>query len=65
MLSYAIMPTEKVQSDRVDNRCQLQWPIFNGAYKGCGSKNGQITLVNTKVYCNIASIYGNGATKMS
>ena len=60
MLSYAIMPTEKVQNDTVDNRCQLQWPI----QRLWGQKLA-ITLVNTKVNCNIASIYGNSATEMS
>ena len=52
------MPTEKVQSERVDNRCQ--WCI-----QRLWEQKLAITLVNTKVNCNIASIYGNGATKMS
>ena len=50
------MPTEKVRSERVDNRCQ--WCI-----QRLWEQKLAITLVNTKVNCNIASIYGNGATK--
>ena len=42
MLSYAIMPTEKVQSDRVDNRCQ--WCI-----QRLWEQKLAISLVNTKV----------------
>ena len=29
MLSYAIVPTEKVLNNRVNNRCQLQWSTWN------------------------------------
>ena len=60
--------TEKVHHNRLNNKSMAvvftKCVICNDAYK-IWKQNLSITIVNTKVNCNIASIYGNGATKMS